>query len=129
MRLLFRKLMIFAVAAGLAFSGATPHSHAKMALADAASPHEAHAVPHYTALAIEAGDDDSVMVAFDCPNHTSNDNDLCKTCCAACVSPSIMPSAPFPIPLLSEIRETFSIYRVALVAHKAAIDPSIPKPL
>jgi hypothetical protein len=121
--------MIFAIAAGLAFSGATPHSHAKMALADAASPHEAHAVQHYTDLAIEAGDDDSVLAAFDCPNHTSNDYDLCKKCCAACVSASIVPSAPCPILLLSEIRKTFSIHRVALIAHKAAIDPGIPKPL
>jgi hypothetical protein len=106
-------------------------SQAKISLAeaDAAALHENHSVQHYADLAIEAGDDDGLPAAVHSPNQHSHDDGLCKQCCAACVSASLVPDAPFPVLILSEKRETYSMTLGALVAHPVPTDPGIPKPL
>ena len=130
MQLLFRKLIIFVIAAGLVLSGATSHAGATMlAGAGKTAPHEASPIQHYADLAIEPGDPDCPQMTADSPVQHSHDNGLCKKCCAACMSVSLIPNAPFPMLMFSETRETFSFYRSALVAYTAPIDPGIPKPL
>jgi hypothetical protein len=131
MRRLLRKIAIFVIAAGVASSGATPHSQATIssAGADAAALHETHSVQRYADLAIEAGDDDSLPAAVHSPTRHSHDDGLCKQCCSACVSASLVPDAPFPILILSETRGTYSTTLGALVAHSVPTDPGIPKPL
>ena len=131
MRLFLRKIAILIIAAALASSGAASHANVKMSSAGAVtvSLHESHDVQHYASLAIEPGEQDCVHATADTRTQHSHDDGLCKKCCAACVSASLIPNTPFPILQLSESRETFSMYRGALVAHQVAIDPGIPKPL
>lgn len=131
MRRLLRKIAILVISAGLALSGATSHSHAKMssARAGAVTLLEIHHVQHYADLAIEAGDQDCPQADADSPMQHQHDDGMCKKCCAACMSASLIPNAPFPILILSENRETFSVNRGALVAHTVPTEPGIPKPL
>ena len=131
MRLLFRKLTIFVVAAGLALSGATSHAGATMMLDGAGTPsmHEMHQVQHYADLAIEPGEQDCPHMAADIPMKHQTDDGLCKKCCAACTSVSLIPTSPFPILILSEKRETYSVSFTTLVAHRVPTDTGIPKPL
>ena len=131
MRRLLRKIAILVIAAALALSGAPSHSHAKMSSAGAGtiSLHEVQDVPHYAALAIEAGEDDGSQTAADSPPQHSHDDGLCKNCCAACTSASLMPNAPIPLLILSDTGEIFAMHRSVLVAHPVPTDPGIPKAL
>ena len=130
MRLLLRKLSIFIIAAGLALSGVTTHAGAAMMFKDgAASLHEVHQVQNYADLAIEPGEQDCPHMAADTPMKHQTDDGLCKKCCAAYTSASLIPTSPFPILILSEKRETYSMSFSTLVAHRVPTDPGIPKPL
>lgn len=129
MRLLLRKIVVLVIAAGLVSASATSPSHAISMAAEAGtdSAHEAPSVPHYADLAIEPDDQNCPQTAAESPIEHSHDDGLCKKSCAACVMASLMPSAPISIRPLTEARETLSMYRSALVAHAAPIDPAIPK--
>ena len=131
MRRLLRKIAILVISAGLALSGAASHSHAMMSSAGTGtvSLHEVHVVEHYADLVIEAGGDDCPEAATDSPTRHSHDDGLCKKCCAACTSASLIPNSPSPILMLSGTRKSFSMQRSVLVAHLVPTDPGIPKTL
>jgi hypothetical protein len=129
MRLFLHKIAVLVVAAGLALSGATSHSHAGMTSSseDTSSLHEMHQIQHYADLAIDASEDVCLHMAGDAPSQHQHDDGLCKKCCAACTTASLIPDAPFPVLVLSQTRETYAMTRIALVAHAVPTDPGIPK--
>ena len=131
MRLLFRKIAILVIASGLALSGATSHANAKMSSAgtDTASLHELHHVQHYADLAIEPGEPDCSHATANTPMQHSHYDGLCKKCCAACTSASLIPDAPLPMLMRTHKRESYTVTRTALVAHTVPTDPGIPKSL
>ncbi|MGI8527064.1 MAG: hypothetical protein ACR2K5_12965 [Pseudolabrys sp.] len=130
MRRFLRKIVTFAIVAGLALGGNASHSYAKItAMSSAAAAlHESHGVQHYADLAIEA-DDDCPHARIDASPQHSHDERSCKECCAACMGASLLPSPPLSGLMLSGGRQAFSALHNTLVAHSVPTDPGIPKTL
>lgn len=130
MRLFVRKIAVLVVAAGLVSSGATSHADAGMQSADegGVAMHEQHQIQHYADLAIDADELGCLHMVGDAPAQ-HHDNGLCKKCCAACTTASLIPNVPFPVLVLTQSREIYAMTRIALVAHAVPTDPGIPKSL
>ena len=129
MRMLLRKIMILAVAAGLALSGATPLAQAKIATVGTVSLHETHRVMHYADLAIEAEESECAHATNDSSIQPSHHDGPCANCCAACIAAGLVPDAPLPVLMTSQKRAPYAVIRAALVAHTVPTDPGIPKSL
>jgi hypothetical protein len=129
MRLMLRKIAVFLIATGLMFSGATSHGYG--ATDGAAAMHESHQIQNYADLAIEPGESDCPhLVASATDNVPASQNDgLCKRCCAACMSVSLMPDAPAPLSVMSLPFSVYAAAHTTLVAHNVPTDPGIPKSL
>ena len=128
MRRFWHKLTVLVLAVGLTLGGGLLPSNAENKTSAQMSSHEVHTVQHYADLAIEAGDDD-------CPHHGlgttlhSDDDGLCKKCCASCFNASLIPNAPATMTQAVVMREMFFPHTKSLVGRSVPTEPDIPKPL
>lgn len=123
MRRVFHIVRVLTIAAALVASGSTLRAQ-MTAPASGAATHEMHHVERYADLAIEPAQDcDHAM-----PAQNSSGKASCDDCCSACLTATMIASAPVQLVLNVARGEVLSLTRTTLIGRTVPIDPGIPKP-
>jgi hypothetical protein len=125
MRRALYEILVLLLSVGLTVS-VPVLSHARMASSNGAAAHDHQVVQHYADLAIDPGDEDCRHAT---PEGLHHQDDVCKKCCSACLSVSLIPTLPAAAVIPSGVRDILFMLDEALVARTVPTEPGIPKSL